>query len=267
MKPLISSWLTSSTQLDPTRARLRRIIRSSGLLGAAVAVVAAVVFAAGFDSGSARGTAPFARLGSSTGLVSRTADFGAETASSDVRQIANWVLDSGDNGQLFFVIIDKKNTRIFVFGPDGSLKGAAPILIGSAKGDDSVAGIGTRPLSGVLPHERTTPAGRFIAEPGHNADGEDIVWVDYDAAVSMHRVRALVPKERRLQRLASADPQEHRISYGCINLPVAFFDVVLKPAFNGQHGMVYVLPEVKTLEAVFKSAHDVAAKKGAVPII
>lgn len=54
-----------------------------------------------------------------------------------------------------------------------------------------------------LPHERTTPAGRFLAEAGRNADGDDIFWVDYDVAVSMHRVRAHVPAERRLQRLAS----------------------------------------------------------------
>ncbi len=58
-------------------------------------------------------------------------------------------------------------------------------------------------MASILPEERTTPAGRFVAELGHNIKGEDIVWVDYDAAVSLHRVRATNPTERRLQRLAT----------------------------------------------------------------
>jgi hypothetical protein len=63
------------------------------------------------------------------------------------------------------------------------------VLLGLARGDVSVPGIGERKISDINPHERTTPAGRFISEPGRNLSGEDIVWVDYDAAVSMHRVR------------------------------------------------------------------------------
>ena len=57
--------------------------------------------------------------------------------------------------------------------------GATAVLIGAARGDDTVAGIGSRPIAAVAPHERTTPAGRFTAEPGHNASGEDVVWFDY----------------------------------------------------------------------------------------
>jgi hypothetical protein len=103
----------------------------------------------------------------------------------------------------------------------------------------------------VLPEERTTPAGRFVAEPGVNANGEDIVWVDYDAAVSMHRVRPNVKKERRLQRLASATPVDNRISFGCINLPVAFYETVLSPTVQKHGAIVYVLPEVQSVQALF----------------
>ncbi|UUZ73277.1 hypothetical protein LP415_08285 [Polaromonas sp. P1(28)-8] len=120
------------------------------------------------------------------------------------------------------MILDKKNTRVFVFDPSGKLRGATPVLVGAAKGDDSVTGIGGRPIAEVAPHERTTPAGRFMAEPGRNTLGEDVVWVDYEAAVSMHRVRALEPAERRLERLASPTTDDNRISYGCINMPVEF---------------------------------------------
>ena len=59
--------------------------------------------------------------------------------------------------------------------------------------------------------------------------------------------------ERRAQRLATATPLDNRISYGCINIPVAFYDKVLHPAFAGTNGIVYVLPETKTAREVFAS--------------
>ena len=186
-------------------------------------------------------------------LVLRQADFGWESASDDARRLANWVVASGDNQQRFFVVIDKKNTRVFVFKADGTLRGATPVLIGAAVGDDSIEGIGNRPIALVEPHERTTPAGRFEGERGRNASGEDIVWVDYEAAVSMHRVRAIEPKERRLERLASPETGDNRISYGCINVPADFYDAMLKPAFASSKGVVYVLPELKALDEVFTS--------------
>ena len=184
------------------------------------------------------------------------ADFSGESASAEARRLADWVVRSGDNRQLFFVLIDKKNTKVFVFDPSGKLMGATPVLIGATRGDDTVAGIGSRPIAEVAPHERTTPAGRFTAEPGHNASGEDVVWVDYDAAVSMHRVRANEPKERRLERLASPGTDDNRISYGCINVPVDFYERVVTPAFTTNRGIVYVLPEVKSLGEVFTALDD-----------
>lgn len=190
----------------------------------------------------------------------RRAHSGVESASKDVRFIANWVRHSGDNGKLSFVIIDKKNARAFVFDPAGKLLGDSPVLLGAARGDHSVPGIGERPLAQVRPEERTTPAGRFIGELGRNLSGEDIVWVDYDAAVSMHRVRATNPQERRLQRLASRTTADNRISFGCINMPAAFYEKVLSPQFKGRHGVVYVLPEVRPVREVFAKAYDPLAR-------
>jgi hypothetical protein len=201
---------------------------------------------AGVASGAIRGP-------SASPIRPRTADFGAEEASADAKRLADWVIASGDNRQQFFVVVDKKNTRVFVFNADGTLRGATPVLIGAAIGDDSIAGIGSRPIALVEPHERTTPAGRFEGERGRNASGEDVVWVDYDAAVSMHRVRANEPKERRLERLASPQTDDNRISYGCINVPVDFYEATLKPAFAASRGAVYVLPEIKPLDQVFTS--------------
>ena len=108
------------------------------------------------------------------------------------------------------------------------------MLLGLAHGDDSVPGIGERQMSEIRPEERTTPAGRFVSEPGRNLQGEDIVWIDYDAAVSMHRVRATNPAERRLERLASPGVDDNRISYGCINVPADFYDAHLKPVLGAR---------------------------------
>jgi len=84
-----------------------------------------------------------------------------------------------------------------------------------------------------------------------------VVWIDYDAAVSMHRVRATVASERRLARLASPSAADNRISYGCINVPASFYDSVVWPAFSVAPGIAYVLPDRKSLREVFVDLPDV----------
>jgi hypothetical protein len=133
-----------------------------------------------------------------------------------------------------------------------------------ARGDHSVPGIGERELSAIGPEDRTTPAGRFVAALGHNFRGEDVVWVDYDGAVSLHRVITSNPEEHRLHRLATPTPKDNRISYGCINVPVAFYETVVQPAFTGTEGIVYVLPEVLSAREVF-SSYDAFIRTAARP--
>jgi hypothetical protein len=179
---------------------------------------------------------------------------------SDVLEVADWSARSGDNGGKPFVVVDKRNARVFVFDGRGSPVASAPVLLGAARGDDSVPGIGERRIGDILPHERTTPAGRFVGEAGRNLQGEDIVWVDYDAAVSMHRVRATNPRERRLERLATPTTADNRISYGCINVPADFFDRHLSPMFAQRStAMIYVLPETRPLRQVFGHAIETSA--------
>lgn len=185
--------------------------------------------------------------------VYRHADFSGERASANVRGIADWVVDSSDNRGMPFVILDKVDAKLFVFNPAGHLIGASAALLGSARGDDSPPGIGSKTLAQITPGERTTPAGRFIAEPGVNLNGEEIVWVDYDAGVSIHAVRANNPRERRLVRLASPTPADNRISYGCINVPLNFFRSVVAPTIKRTHGVAYVLPETRPAHVVFNS--------------
>lgn len=184
----------------------------------------------------------------------RELDFGRVKAPGDVRRVAAWAVRDANNGDRPFAIVDKRRAQVYVFAPGGRLLGASPVLLGYAAGDHSVEGIGNKPIDQIKPQERTTPAGRFESTPGRNSLGHDVVWVDYDAAVSMHRVRATNPKERRLERLASKTAADNRISWGCINVPVAFFDGTVWPHIGQGRGIVYVLPEREPLTAFFPAA-------------
>jgi hypothetical protein len=187
------------------------------------------------------------------------ADFGSINPTPDVRHMADWVVERHDNGKAPFFIIDKRDARLYVFEASGRLVDAAPVLLGAAKGDDSWPGIGNVPIKDVKPYQRTTPAGRFITQPGLDLDRKDVVWIDYDAAVAMHRVINKVRAERRPERLASPSPLVKRISFGCINVPIPFFDNVVSPMFGKRPGIAYILPEVKTFHEAFEETSPAPA--------
>lgn len=184
------------------------------------------------------------------------ANFAHERVTADVRQLADWVVDSGDSHALPFVLVDKRDARVYVFQADGRLRGVSSALLGLATGDDAVPGIGERSLSSIRPEERTTPSGRFVASLGPNLHGVDVLWVDYDGAISLHPVITANLKEHRAQRLATPTSLDNRISYGCINVPADFFRRVVEPAFQGTRGVVYVLPETRSVRSEF-GAYDV----------
>lgn len=184
--------------------------------------------------------------------AAKVADLGRELASPEVRHVANWAVDSGDHRGRPFAVVDKVDGRLYVFDAAGRLRGATAALVGAAAGDDTVPGIGERKISSIRPEERTTPAGRFEARMGVGPKGEDILWVDYENALALHRVVTNVPQERRLQRLASNVPADRRITYGCINVPAGFYDMVVRPTFAAG-GVVYILPELRRPEELFGS--------------
>lgn len=151
-----------------------------------------------------------------------------------------------------FFVIDKKTAELYAFDKDAKLRAQSDVLLGSAPGDHTVPGVGDLPIADVPPEARTTPAGRFVGIAGRNARNEDVVWVDYDAAVSMHRVITTNPHERRLERLGSATPDDNRISYGCINLWPEFFETYVRPAYQGQRPPIYILPEIEDFDSVIQ---------------
>ena len=239
---VVSQWMRSS-------GKLHLLALCVGLFAVSYTTVQAASTHIGTDQAIKKTAKP-------DSIQPKRANFEGESKSQDAQNFADWVVDSRDNGGLSFVIIDKIDARVFVFSADGHIRGAAPALLGLAKGDDSVPGIGTRKLANIRPEERTTPAGRFVASLGHNAKGKDILWIDYNGALSLHRV---IPVKARLERLATPTPLDNRMSYGCINVPTKFYENIVNPAFKETHGIVYILPESRSKNEIFTSYYDVGS--------
>lgn len=169
----------------------------------------------------------------------------------EARDLVDWVLDSVDHQQLPFVVIDKKAAKVFVFKSDGKLHGVSSALMGVTLGDHTLPGVGNKKISDITIAERTTPAGRFEADLGLDLHKSEILWIDYESGLSMHPVVTAIASERRLQRLSSEDATQHRITYGCINVPNTFYKQVIQPTFKHTKGIVYILPEIDSIHKVF----------------
>ena len=186
----------------------------------------------------------------------KLADFRGEKVSSDVRHIAEWTVRSGDHEGYPFIIVDKVSAEAAAFDPDGRLIEVTPVLIGIGVGDRFAPGVAQMDMYQTKPWQRVTPAGRFFAEEDLNLQGDKVLWVDYDSGIAIHKLPKKRTKERRPERIVSPDPAQHRITYGCINVPPGFYDRVVRPYFGATGGVVYVLPDSTPLAQVFKS-HDV----------
>ena len=77
----------------------------------------------------------------------------------------------------------------------------------------------------------------------------------------MYRVRTANPAERPLESLATPALDDNRISYGCINVPVVFYEACIRPHFVANRAIVYVLPAVASVRQVFGS-YDIAVAHG-----
>jgi hypothetical protein len=172
--------------------------------------------------------------------------------SEAAKRVAEWVAASKDNLVLPWAVVDKSNAALFLFDPKGKPLGAVPVLTGIALGDEASPGVGTKKLADLGPAEKTTPAGRFLAKFGLPVGRERVLWVDYATSVALHPIpRDVGAKERRRERMLSPTPDDNRITFGCINVPKAFYNAVLSPLFRKKGGYVYVLPDTKPLEEVF----------------
>jgi hypothetical protein len=175
----------------------------------------------------------------------------ASTSAASTR-VADWIAESGDNRSLPYIIVDKANASLRMFDAKGRPVGEVPVLIGVAVGDEASPGIGSKNLAEIGPAEKTTPAGRFLAKFGLAVGKERVLWVDYATSVALHPIpKGAKAKERRRQRMLSATSADNRITFGCINVPAAFYSKSVRPLFQRKGGYVYVLPDTSPIEDVF----------------
>lgn len=184
-------------------------------------------------------------------LPAQGRDASGSSAPSDVHTLHRWILANNDHHGRPFAIVDKQAARLVVFTAGGQLIGAAPALIGQQRGDTALPGAGRVEPDSLPPDARITPAGRYASEPGRNLQDEAIVWFDYDARLAIHRLRPAPASQRRPQRLASATPDDNRISLGCVVVTGDFYDQVVAPTLGRARGVVYVLPDTLPLHRVF----------------
>ena len=190
--------------------------------------------------------------------LSGSGDLVLLSASAEVKRVARWVIDSGDNGGLPYLLIDKVNAQVFAFNPTGQLQGVAPALLGMSRGDRLLAA-NNAPMSAMTSQMRITPAGRFVSRLAIDSHGKELLVLNYEASISLHPVVKGTPAEHRAERLASATAQDNRISFGCINVPAAFYATTVSPAFTHTKGVVYVLPETSPASELFGFHPDGAA--------
>ena len=142
-----------------------------------------------------------------------------------------------------YAVVNKRTAMISVYDVKGRLVGSSPVLLGLTPGDRLPPGSRLKRPEALLPHERVTPAGQFEAVPGRNDKGEQVIWIDYESGLAIHRLRPAPRHERRPQRLASPTPEDNRISLGCVVVDPGFFESVVLPALGTGPSWVYVLPE------------------------
>ncbi|RYF13929.1 MAG: L,D-transpeptidase [Comamonadaceae bacterium] len=198
-------------------------------------------------------TAGFALAALAQPSAAEGRDFLSTRPSAEAQSLVAWVQRSGDAAGRPYAVVDKRHARIYVFGADGRLAGYSPALLGSTFGDHIVPGVGERAQIGaVRDDERTTPAGRFDARAGRNDKGEHVVWVDYDSAFAIHRLRPGFAYSARSTRLATVGATDKRVSWGCVVVPVPFYTGVVERVLGAGRSVVYVMPEVRPLHALFE---------------
>lgn len=197
---------------------------------------------------------PLASISEMPGSRPKQANFGKQKVSTQTRNLANWIVANNNHEGSPFVVADKRAGTVTMFDAQGNAVKVVPALFGKEAGDVRQG------------EKRITPAGRFGVDPTdigpYVGDGGqimpemgtamDIAPADpnAEAMIAIHQLYVADPSEERPQRLASPDPKDNRISYGCINLDAQEMEETLLPLFK-DGGFVYVLPETKEGRATF----------------
>lgn len=166
------------------------------------------------------------------------------TPTESAVRLATVLHQANDPGGRAFAIVDKEAAMLSVFDPNGRWVGGSRVLLGRTFGDVAAPGVGERTERGTLRlADLTTPAGRFVSEPGLNRGGDFVIWVDHATAFAIHRLRRGLHAAERRRRLSQPGASGKRVTAGCVVVPPRFFEDVVVPVLGNGFAVVYVLPE------------------------
>jgi hypothetical protein len=204
-------------------------------------------------------------VGEAVGQPVGVASAAATASAMELDRVTRWIAETRNNAGLPYLVIDKVGAKVLAFDGAGRLQATAPVLLGMARGDRMLAS-NDATMEQMPPSVRITPAGRFVSRLALDAKGKELLVLDYAASLSLHPVALDKPKERRAERLNTQTPDDNRISFGCINVPTAFYQTIVSPAFTGTKGIVYVLPETSSATAFFGVDSVGMVASGAQPV-
>lgn len=161
----------------------------------------------------------------------------ANAATPTETAVVQNIVAQNDNQGKQFIVADKQAGTLTMYTASGQQITSTPTLFGKTKGD-SVS-------------SKNTPSGRFetkqanVSTEGYGGSAQVLTQNGQnlqlgDSTYAIHRVYTKYASENRQGRLDTPTATDNRISLGCINVPVDFYDTYLN---SDQATVVYVMPE------------------------
>ena len=161
----------------------------------------------------------------------------ANAATPTETAVVQNIVGQNDNQGKQFIVADKQAGTLTMYTASGQQITSTPTLFGKTKGD-SVS-------------SKNTPSGRFetkqanVSTEGYGGSAQVLTQNGQNlqlggSTYAIHRVYTKYASENRQGRLDTPTATDNRISLGCINVPVDFYDTYLN---SDQATVVYVMPE------------------------
>ena len=161
----------------------------------------------------------------------------ANAATPTETAVVQNIVAQNDNQGKQFIVADKQAGTLTMYTASGQQITSTPTLFGKTKGD-SVS-------------SKNTPSGRFetkqanVSTEGYGGSAQVLTQNGQNlqlggSTYAIHRVYTKYASENRQGRLDTPTATDNRISLGCINVPVDFYDTYLN---SDQATVVYVMPE------------------------
>ena len=161
----------------------------------------------------------------------------ANAATPTETAVVQNIVGQNDNQGKQFIVADKQAGTLTMYTASGQQITSTPALFGKTEGD-SVS-------------SKNTPSGRFetkqanVRTEGYGGSAQVLTQNGQNlqlggSSYAIHRVYTKYASENRQGRLDTPTATDNRISRGCINVPVDFYDTYLN---SDQDTVVYVMPE------------------------